>query len=98
MFLRSKMKASPYVVLLAVFWVGVGCRTSHDHRAANDLPQPVPEVSLQPAYTVKVFPNARLTPTSREGDSAPVYSSNIVGVFVKGAGTHSEDLEAKGNQ
>jgi len=34
-------------------------------------------------YTIESIPNPTLTPTSREGDKmAPVYSTNIIGIFV----------------
>lgn len=77
------MKTPACFAAAAFLLACAGCQSNYDHRAGG-FPEQLP--ALQPVYTVVIIPNERLTPTSREGDSGPVYSSNIVGVFLNGAG------------
>ena len=72
------MKIPSYFAVLFAFILSVGCQSNRHSTSANASP-PV----YQPFYIVESIPALpRLTPTSREGDKGPIYSSNIIAVYV----------------
>jgi hypothetical protein len=69
-FNKSSMKIATFTGALAALLIGTGCRSTHNQQAA------------QPVLRVESIPNPVLSATSREGDKTPVYSSNIIAVYV----------------